>query len=95
MTEKTWLLSEEEILKASQVNMFNENGEMNLDQGYLTGRIQVAKAQAHKIYEWGNEPCPHDVDQVIHSEHGDHDAVIPGHYRKRRECHLCWETLNE
>uniref|UniRef100_A0A6M3Y225 Uncharacterized protein n=1 Tax=viral metagenome TaxID=1070528 RepID=A0A6M3Y225_9ZZZZ len=44
------LLTDEEILEASQVNTFLPNGEPDLDCGYLTGRIQVCDAQLEKAY---------------------------------------------
>ena len=45
------LLSPEEILEASEVSMFLPNGELDPDQGYLTGRQQVAKAQLKAVME--------------------------------------------
>ena len=41
------LLTDEEILKASQVEMFLPNGDLDPDCGYLRGRQQVADAE-HK-----------------------------------------------
>ena len=41
------ILTDEEILKASQVEMFLPNGDLDPDCGYLRGRQQVADAE-HK-----------------------------------------------
>ena len=45
------LLTDEEIQEATQVTMILPNGEINPDQGYLTGRQQVAKAQLKKVVD--------------------------------------------
>jgi hypothetical protein len=47
-----WMLTDEEILEASQVKAYNDKGELDYDTGYLTGREQVAKAQAKKLLEY-------------------------------------------
>ena len=39
------LLTDEEIIEASKVNMFYPDGSVDLNKGFLTGRQQVAKAQ--------------------------------------------------
>jgi len=44
------LLTDEEILEATQVDM---------TAGYLTGRRQVAKTQLNKVMKWGISPCYH------------------------------------
>lgn len=59
---ETWELTDEEILEASRVDMFNEDGIVNETQGYLTGRKQVATAAIQKYQEWlvkqcGENPC--------------------------------------
>ena len=46
------VLTEEEIIEASQVTMFLPNGELDPDCGYLRGRQQVAQAQVDKIKKW-------------------------------------------
>ena len=88
--EKPEILSDEAILEASQVDMFLPNGELDPDCGYLRGRQQVAQAQCddtHKkdlkqFIEWGNEPCPHILTQVM-----------DGAETKRRNCDACWQAL--
>lgn len=43
----------------------------------------VIKAQLKKVYEWGNEPCPHwKVNKGIYNP-------------KRRECDICWSELKK
>ena len=36
-----WMLTDEEILEATQVAAYKDNGELDYDTGYLTGRKQV------------------------------------------------------
>ena len=44
------LLTDEEILRASEVETLNSDGSVNLgENGYLTGRKQVSKAQLSKV----------------------------------------------
>ncbi len=75
------LLTDEEILKASEVEMFDSEGNAYLGQGYLTGRKQVAKAQDAKTRvadckefgEWLQDQVvrgfitayPHDIREVV------------------------------
>lgn len=47
-----WELTDEEILKASQVEMILPDGTLNPDQGYLTGRVQVAHEAQKKLIEY-------------------------------------------
>lgn len=42
----------------------------------------IARAQLKHLYEWGNEPCPHD----IHHSMG---------RNKKHECLECWQLLLE
>ena len=42
----------------------------------------VAKAQLKKVYEWGNEPCPHT-----------HDILLDISFK--RQCDECWQALLE
>ena len=45
-------------------------------------RQSIVKAQAKKIYEWGNEDCPHT-----------HDILL--HIYSKRQCEECWQVLYE
>jgi len=38
----------------------------------------IAKAQATKIYQWGDESCPYCIKHPI---------------QHKRECYLCWQEL--
>ena len=46
-----FMLTDEEIIETTRVDMFLPNGELDPDCGYLRGRQQVAKAQARKLLE--------------------------------------------
>ena len=48
---------------------------------------KVAKAQAKKIYEWGNEDCPHVEGKLDKC----HYPII----RCKRECEECWQALSD
>lgn len=76
------LLSDEEILAASEVEMFLDDGTPNYDQGYLTGRIQVAQAQLKGVVEWGDEDCPH-------------KKPLQVTIYKKSECCYCWQSLKK
>ena len=51
------LLSDEEIVEASRVNMFLPNGELDPDCGYIRGRQQVAQAQLKRVVELLLDNC--------------------------------------
>jgi len=55
------------------------------DTEEVVAEVQVgtAHAQAQKIVEWGNEPCPH-----LSKE----DIRYP---MKRHRCGLCWQELEK
>jgi len=76
-------LTDKEMLEATQVNMFLPNGELDPDQGYLTGRKQVAKAQLNKVVEWLFAEC----DNEEH-EHGNSGCEF-----LRYECEECRQAL--
>ncbi len=89
------ILSDKEILKASQVDMFLPDGRLDLDCGYLRGRQQVAKAeQKHtlkQVYDRGKEICPHQSSNV-------NQPKLRLHYRQdvlRNECYICWAELEK
>ena len=46
--------------------------------------VNVSKAQAKKIYEWGNEEC---------YDHNGEQRKEQGWRVKRRECYECWQEL--
>jgi hypothetical protein len=46
---KSYELTDEEVMEATQVDMILDDGSLNVDQGYLTGRIQVAHAAQKKL----------------------------------------------
>ena len=50
-----WELTEDEILNATQVEMFLPNGDLDPDCGFLKGRQQVAHKAQKKLVEWINE----------------------------------------
>jgi len=45
------LLTDEEITKASHIEMFTASGHMDWDKGWMTSRQQVAKAQLLKCHQ--------------------------------------------
>lgn len=55
------------------------------DGGESLIRETVAQAQAKKIAEWGNEPCPHK--RVF--------LYYEGNPILKRECPKCWQLLLE
>ena len=71
---KPEILSDEEILSASLVDMFLPNGDLDPDCGYLQGRIQVAQAQRDDTYRKTLEQV------IVMIELGDFDhASMKGH----------------
>lgn len=42
----------------------------------------ISKAQLKKVAEWGNEPCPHILTQIM-----------DGSETKKRNCEACWQAL--
>ena len=42
-------------------------------------RIAYCKAQLLKVYNWGNEPDPHDKERYLR--------------RTKRQCNECWQEL--
>jgi hypothetical protein len=50
------------------------------ESGVLNTCKATSQAQIKKIYDWGNEPCPHDS---------------PFGVNYKRECDKCWSELKE
>ena len=50
------------------------------DQGFYPPQTKaMAKAQLLKVYNWGNEPDPHDKERYLR--------------RTKRQCNECWQEL--
>ena len=80
------LLTPEEILQATQVATFLDNGELDPDCGYLRGRQQVAKVQLKKLVEWLEADC---------AEHPVPAYPTGTEFIPRRECDKCWQELRK
>ena len=77
-----WEMTEEEILEATQLG--HVEGVESEDFGYLSGRVQVAKAAQKKLLLWGDGEC----ENPQHS--GDRDRFNWQLNRSRFNCQECW-----
>lgn len=88
-----WLEAEHFMECLEEIPLKDARKEVLLDQelyrdGDRTHDKFVAQAQAKKIWEWGNEPCPHHFRQKL--ELGISESVIP-----KRGCFKCWQELEK
>jgi len=86
------LLNEKEMLKVDRTMPAEFDDIKDDHEAWLYDRRNIAKAQLKKIYDWGNEPCPHRTELKKRLDEPGILTVIVG---TRRECSDCWAELEK